>query len=133
MTDSPDGRSPHTHFATPLEFGPLPFSSAVLAGNTLYLSGHIGVDPATRKIPPEIDREIRMMMDSFRQTLAQAGFGMEHLVSVQVFCPDVTLFEPFNAIYRSYFTEPLPARAFLGSGPLLFNAHFEIQGVAVKP
>jgi enamine deaminase RidA (YjgF/YER057c/UK114 family) len=132
MSDPPAVKSQLTHFPPPQSFGPLPFSSAVLAGNTLYLSGHIGVDPATRQVPPEIDREIRLMMDSFRQTLAQAGLGMQHLVSVQIFCPDVTLFEPFNAIYRTYFIEPLPARAFLGSGPLLFNAHFEIQGIAVK-
>jgi enamine deaminase RidA (YjgF/YER057c/UK114 family) len=57
---------------------------------------------------------------------------MQDLVSLQIFCPDVSLFTQFNEIYRTYFAEPLPARAFIGSGPLLFGARFEIQGIAVK-
>ncbi|HVB56492.1 MAG TPA: RidA family protein [Candidatus Acidoferrales bacterium] len=96
------------------------------------LAGHIGVDPATKEIPSELDREIQLLMESLRDTLARAGLTLQHLVSVQVFCPDVSLIERFNAVYRTYFEEPLPARAFLGSGPLLFGAHFEIQGIAVK-
>jgi enamine deaminase RidA (YjgF/YER057c/UK114 family) len=57
---------------------------------------------------------------------------MEHLVSLQIFCTDVSLFDQFNAVYRTYFTGKLPTRAFLGSGTLLFNARFELQGIAVK-
>jgi 2-iminobutanoate/2-iminopropanoate deaminase len=57
---------------------------------------------------------------------------MNDLVSVQVFCPDLMLYDKFNTIYRSYFGKDFPARAFLGSGPLLRGAHFEIQGVAAK-
>jgi enamine deaminase RidA (YjgF/YER057c/UK114 family) len=72
------------------------------------------------------------MMDSLRDTLAKVEMTMQDLVSLQIFCPDVTLFAQFNEIYRTYFTEPLPARAFIGSGPLLFGARFEIQGIAVK-
>jgi enamine deaminase RidA (YjgF/YER057c/UK114 family) len=57
---------------------------------------------------------------------------MDDLVQLQVFCSDVSLWERFNAVYRTYFTSRLPARAFLGSGTLLFGARFELQGVAVK-
>lgn len=116
----------------PSGFGTLPFSSAVLVGETLYLSGHIGVDRATRKVPAGAEQEARLMLDGFRETLARAGCGMGDLVFVQVFCSDVSLFETFNAIYREYFEGGLPARAFLGSGPLLFGARFEMQGIAVK-
>lgn len=72
------------------------------------------------------------MLDGFRETLSRAALAMEDLVFVQVFCPDVSLFERFNSVYRTYFSHDFPARAFIGSGPLLFGAHFEIQGIAVK-
>jgi 2-iminobutanoate/2-iminopropanoate deaminase len=51
---------------------------------------------------------------------------------VQVHCPDLSLYDKFNAAYRTYFSKEFPARAFLGSGPLLFGGHFEMLGVAVK-
>lgn len=117
----------------PAGLGPLPFSSGVLAGETFYLSGHIGIDPATRKVPTEAAQEARLMLDSFRETLSRGGCAMDDLVYVQIFCSDVSLFEKFNAIYRAYFEKDLPSRAFIGSGPLLFGARFEIQGIALKP
>ena len=51
---------------------------------------------------------------------------------MQVFCPDVSLYDKFNAAYRSYFSKEFPARAFVGSGPLLRGAHFEMLGIAAK-
>ena len=97
-------------------------------GNTFYLAGHIAVGPATRKVPNDVESEVRILMESIRDTLGKAGLTLQDLVSVQVYCSDVGLFDKFNAIYRTYFQEPLPARAFIGSGPLLFGARFEIQG-----
>ena len=58
--------------------------------------------------------------------------SMDDLVQVQIYCSDVSLFERFNGVYREYFKRELPARAFLGSGPLLFGARFEMMGIAVK-
>ncbi len=72
-------------------------------------------------------------MEDLRAILNLAGMTLDDLVSLQIFCPDVSLWEQFNAIYRTFFSGPLPARAFLGSGPLLFGAHFEVMGIAVKP
>jgi enamine deaminase RidA (YjgF/YER057c/UK114 family) len=109
----------------------LPFSEAVLAGDTLYLAGKIGLDPATGKPPAEVEDEARLVMDAVKGTLARAGMTMDDLVSVQIFCSDVSLFPRFNAVYRGYFKD-LPARAFIGSGKLLFDARFEVQGIAVK-
>lgn len=116
----------------PAGAGDLPFSSAVAVGNTLYLSGHIGFDSATRKPSPDPEREARDVLDAVRDTLARAGFAMQDVASFTVFCPDLSLYDTFNRVYRSYFRPPFPARAFIGSGPLLFGARFEIQGVAVK-
>lgn len=105
----------------------------MLAGDTFYMSGHIGLDPATMKPPADAEQEARLMLDAFRETLSQANLAMADLVFVQVFCSDVSLFDKFNAAYRMYFDSEFPARAFLGSGPLLFGARFEMQGIAVKP
>jgi 2-iminobutanoate/2-iminopropanoate deaminase len=110
----------------------LPFSDAVWAVDTLYLSGHLGLDPTTGRPPASATDEARMMLEAFQRTLQTAGLTMNDLVSVQIFCSDVSLFDEFNTVYRTYFQDGYPARAFLGSGKLLFNARFEIQGMAVK-
>ena len=111
----------------------LPFSDAVWAGDTLYLSGHIGMEPATGKPPASATEEAKLVLDAFKKTLEASGLTMNSLVSVQIFCPDVSLFNEFNAVYRTYFSgNELPARAFLGSGKLLFDARFEVQGIASR-
>jgi enamine deaminase RidA (YjgF/YER057c/UK114 family) len=108
-----------------------PFSDAVRAGNTLYLAGRIGLD-ATGKPPADAAAEVRMVMDQIKAVLAQEGMTMDDLVTVQVFCPDLSLYGTFNDIYKGYFTKGYPARAFIGSGPLLAGGRFEVQGIAVK-
>jgi len=111
---------------------PLPFSDAVLAGNTLYISGRIGIDPATGKVPAGMDDELRLLLDDFESVLAAAGMAMNDLVWVQVFSPDVSLWERFNTAYVKRFTKDLPARAFVGSGPLMRGGRFEMMGIAVR-
>jgi len=111
---------------------PRPFNEAVIVGNTMYVAGHIGVDPKTGKPPADVDQEIKLLLDSFKADIEKGGMTMDDLVMVTVHCPDVTLYNKFNAAYITYFKGDLPARAFLGSGPLLFGAHFEIVGTAVK-
>jgi len=109
-----------------------PFSEAVLAGDTLYIAGHIGLDPATGKPGATPEEEARLVMDGIQRAVEAAGMSMDDLVSVQVFCSDVSLFEAFNGVYRTYFHGHYPARAFVGSGKLLFNARYEVMGIAVK-
>jgi len=110
----------------------LPFSDAVLVGDTLYLSGDIGLDPKTGKPPESPEEEARLVLNSMQATLAAAGMTMDDLVTVTVYSPDVSLWQRFNGIYRDYFKKEFPARAFVGSGPLLFGARFEVQAIAVK-
>ena len=109
-----------------------PYSDAILVGDTLYLSGKIGLDPKTGKPPAEVEEEIKLMMDGFRTTLAQAGMTMDDLATVTVYCSDLLLYDKFNAIYKTYFTKEAPARAFIGAGSLLRGGHFEMQAIAVK-
>jgi 2-iminobutanoate/2-iminopropanoate deaminase len=112
--------------------GNLPFSDAVLNGDTLYIAGRIGFRPGTTEIPKDPAEEARNMLDGVRAVLGEAGMEMSDLVYVQIFCSDVSLFDTFNGVYRQYFSADLPARAFIGSGPLLFGARFEIIGMAVR-
>ncbi len=109
----------------------LPFSGAVLVGNTLYLSGNIGLEE-NQQVPSTPEAEARLVLNDMRRTLEAAGMTMDDLVSVQVFCSDVAHYAAFNAVYRTYFTREFPARAFLGVGTLLFEARFEVQGIAVQ-
>jgi reactive intermediate/imine deaminase len=110
----------------------LPFSDAVLVGDTLYLSGNGGIDLNTMKVPEDPQEEAKLLMENFKATLALADMSMDDLVSVTVYCPDLSLYAGFNEVYRSYFTADFPARAFIGSGPLLFGLRFEMQAIAVK-
>jgi 2-iminobutanoate/2-iminopropanoate deaminase len=71
-------------------------------------------------------------MESFQRTLAEAGYSMDDLVYVTIYCSDVKHYSDFNEIYRKYFTKNFPARAFVGAGTLLFDARFEMQGIAVR-
>ncbi len=108
-----------------------PFSGSVKVGDTLYISGQIGLGP-DRKPPADVSEEAKLVMDSMKNQLVKAGMTMDDLVSVQIYCSDVKHYDAFNAVYRGYFTKEFPARAFLGSGGLLFGARFEVVGVAVK-
>ena len=125
------GDSDRTYIVAPERKG-RPFSDAVLVGNTLYIAGHIGMDPKTGKPGATAEEEAKLVMDGIKKTVESAGMTMDDLVSVQVFCSDVSLYDTFNQVYRGYFKGDFPARAFLGSGKLLFGARYEVLGTAIK-
>lgn len=111
----------------------LPFSDGILVGNTLYLAGRLGVDPKTGKVPAETEEEVKNLLDGIKAVLTQAGMSMDDLVYVQIACSDLSLFDKFNGVYRTYFTtKELPAREFIGAGSLLRGAHFELQAIAMR-
>lgn len=110
----------------------IPISDAVLVGDTLYLSGNGGIDLETMEVPEDPKEEAKLLMENVKRTLALADMTLEDLVSVTIYCPDLSLFGQFNEVYRSYFDGDYPARAFVGSGKLLFGMRFEIQAIAVK-
>lgn len=108
-----------------------PFSGAVRVGDTLYLSGDIGLDE-NQKVPATAKAEATLLLDGIKATLEGAGYTMDDLVTVTIYCSDVKHYADFNEIYRGYFTKEFPARAFVGAGTLLFDARFELQAIAVK-
>ena len=110
----------------------LPFSEGVLVGNTLYISGHIGLDAKTNMPPASPEDEARLVMDSIKQTVESAGLSMDDVVSIQVFCTDLKFYDTFNSVYKTYFHGDYPARAFVGAANLLRGGKYEVMGIAVK-
>jgi 2-iminobutanoate/2-iminopropanoate deaminase len=110
----------------------LPFSEGVLVGNTLYVAGHIGLDPKTNMPPASAEDEARLVMDAVKHTVEAAGLTMDDMVSVQIFCTDLKLYDTFNSVYKTYFHGDFPARAFIGTDKLLRNGHYEVMGIAIK-
>ena len=107
-----------------------PFSGAVWVGNTFYVSGMLGLEGG--QVPETAEEEAANVLNSIKGVLESAGLTMDDLVVVQVFASDVGDYDAFNSVYRTYFTSEFPARAFLGSGTLLFGARFEVMGTAVR-
>jgi 2-iminobutanoate/2-iminopropanoate deaminase len=109
-----------------------PYSSGIMAGGTFYVAGTLGIDPATGQVATDPEKEAHMVIERVQDTLKKAGLTLDDLVSVTIYCTDLSLYEQFNGVYRSYFHGNFPTRAFIGAGKLVRNAHFEIQAIAVK-
>jgi 2-iminobutanoate/2-iminopropanoate deaminase len=110
----------------------LPFSEGVLVGDTLYIAGHIGLDAKTNMPPASPEDEARLVMNDIKQTVESAGLAMDDVVSIQVFCTDLKLYDTFNGVYKTYFHGDYPSRAFLGASNLLRGGRYEVMGIAVK-
>jgi 2-iminobutanoate/2-iminopropanoate deaminase len=107
-----------------------PFSGAVRVGDTLYISGQLGAGANNK--PETAEAEAKAVLDNVKNVLTKAGMTMDDLVQVQIFASNTADYAAFNTVYRGYFTKEYPARAFVGAGPLLFGARFEVMGIAVK-
>jgi 2-iminobutanoate/2-iminopropanoate deaminase len=109
------------------------FSPGLELGDTLYISGHLGVDTTSgTKSSKDPALEARDLLASLARTLKASALTMDDLVYVEVYCTDLSLYDTFNEEYRKAFTKPYPARDFIGVKDLLFGAHFEVMGVAVR-
>ena len=109
----------------------LPFSSAVRAGDTLYLSGNIGNIPGTLDLADGgISGETRQTMENISAVLQQFGSSMDEVVKCTVFMADMNEWGEMNEVYRTYFKNP-PARSALGASGLAIGARVEIECIAV--
>ena len=109
----------------------LPFSSAVRVGNTLYLSGSIGIIPGTMDLAEGgIQGETRQTLDNISRTLETFGSSMDKVVKCTVFLADMGEWGAMNEVYRTYFENP-PARSALGASGLALDARVEIECIAV--
>lgn len=109
----------------------LPFSSAVRAGDTLYLSGNVGNVPGTLDLAQGgIAGETRQTMENISAVLQEFGSSMDEVVKCTVFLADMAEWGAMNEVYRTYFKNP-PARSALGASGLALNARVEIECIAV--
>jgi 2-iminobutanoate/2-iminopropanoate deaminase len=113
----------------------LPFSEAVRVGNTLYLSGQIGVRPGTLDIVEGgMAAEARQTLENVKTTLEAHGYSMRDVVKCTVMLLDMSEWGAFNEIYTSYFSPPYPARSAFGASGLAVGARLELECIAaVEP
>jgi reactive intermediate/imine deaminase len=105
------------------------YSQAVRSGSTVYLSGQIGLDPATMKLVEGIDEQIHRVFQNLRAVCGAAGGSFDQVVKVTVFLTDLAHFTRVNEIMAGYFKQPYPARAAFGVASLPRGALVEIEGV----
>lgn len=109
----------------------LPFSSAVRAGNTLYLSGNLGNLPGSLDLAPGgIGPETRQTLENIKSVLEEFGSSMDEVVKCTVFLADINEWAAMNDVYKTYFKNP-PARSALGTSGLALNGRVEIECIAV--
>ena len=109
----------------------LPFSAAVRAGDTLYLSGNVGNIPGTLDLAAGgIEGETRQTMENISGVLREFGSSLDDIVKCTVFLADMDEWGRMNAVYRTYFKNP-PARSALGANGLALHARVEIECIAV--
>ncbi len=104
------------------------YSQAVRAGDTVYISGQIPLDPATGVlVGGDIEAEIRRVFDNLKAIAEAAGGTLAHAVKLSVFLTDMTHFAKVNEIMATYFTTPYPARAAVGVAALPRGARVEME------
>ena len=111
-----------------------PFSPAILVGDTLYISGMLGNDPATGKLAGEtISAQTERIFQNFEIVLKKAGMGLPNVVSATVFIMDFKEFAEFNAAFRKWFPKDPPTRATVQVSALAMpGARLEISAIAVR-
>lgn len=110
----------------------LPFSDAIMAGNTLYVAGTEGTDDNAKLVPGGIGPETKTALENIQKVVKAAGFDMKDIVSVTVYLADIHEFGDMNAIYKTVMPDPKPARATVQVAALVNNARIEISAIAVK-
>jgi len=107
------------------------YSQAIRVGDTVYLSGKIGLDPATMQMVEGIDEQIHRVFQSLRAVANAAHGDLNDLVKLNVFLTDLNHFAKVNEIMAGYFQQPYPARAAVGVSALPRGALVEMDGVLV--
>lgn len=110
----------------------MPFSDAIVAGNTVYVAGQEGTDESGKLAPGGIGPETSAALDNIQKALKAAGFELKDVVSVTVYLADIHEFPDMNKVYKGVMPDPKPARATIQAAALVNNARIEISAIAVK-
>ena len=107
-----------------------PYSAGIKTGNMLFLSGQLGIDPATGKLPEGIEAQAKQSLANIEALLAAAGATFDNVVKTTVLLADIADFATVNEIYASKFSEPFPARSAFQVGALPAGGLVEIEVIA---
>ncbi|EPL0697864.1 TPA: RidA family protein, partial [Acinetobacter baumannii] len=107
------------------------YSQAILVGNTLYLSGQIGLDPYSMELVDGIEAQIRRVFDNLKAVCEAAGGTLADIAKLNIFLTDLSNFQLVNQIMGEYFAQPYPARAALGVASLPKGALVEMDGIVI--
>ena len=122
-------KSPISTSAAPAALGP--YSQAVKAGNTVYLSGQIGLDAASGQLVEGIDAQIVRVFDNLKAVAAASGGSLADAVRVTIYLTDLAHFAKVNEVMAQYFPVPYPARAAVGVASLPRGALVEADAILV--
>lgn len=110
-----------------------PYSQAIMAGDTLYVSGQIPVVPATGAIVSDkVEDQARQVMENVKAVVEAAGLTLDHVVKTSVFIKNMDDFGTINAVYSQYFKENCPARACVEVARLPKDVLLEMEAIAVR-
>jgi len=108
-----------------------PYNQAIQAGNLLFISGQVAINPATGNIDStDIIGETHQVMHNLRAILTEAGMGFNNVVKTTIFLSDMTLFTTVNEVYGKYFSSDFPARETVAVKGLPKNVNVEISMIA---
>ncbi|MCO8098620.1 MULTISPECIES: RidA family protein [Acinetobacter] len=107
------------------------YSQAILVGNTVYLSGQIGLDPYSMELVEGIEAQIRRVFDNLKAVCEAAGGTLADIAKLNIYLTDLSNFQLVNQIMGEYFAQPYPARAALGVASLPKGALVEMDGVVI--
>ena len=128
---SPDNKTVIQTDKAPASIGV--YSQAIRSGNTLYLSGQIGLIPETRELAgDDLESQTHQTLRNIQSVLEAAGYTMSNVVKAQVFLDDMNDYSAFNEIYMTYFTSDPPARAVVEVSRIPLDAKVEIMVTATK-
>jgi reactive intermediate/imine deaminase len=108
-----------------------PYSQAVSCGNTIYLSGQIGLVPATMQLADGIEAQVKRVFDNLRAVAEAAGGSLDDAVKLTIYLTDLAHFAKVNEIMAAYFSAPYPARAAIGVASLPRAALIEADAILV--
>jgi reactive intermediate/imine deaminase len=106
-----------------------PYSQAIRAGDTVYLSGQIPLDPKTMQVVEGFDNQVKRVFENLRAVCRAAGGDFDRVVRVTIYLTDLGKFSTVNDMMASYFKEPFPARVTIGVASLPRGAAVEIDAV----
>ncbi len=110
-----------------------PFSQAIITGNTIYTGGQIALTPEGKLNQGTIEEQTHQVMKNLKAILEASGVTFADVVKVSIYITDMSIFGRMNEVYKTYLTEPYPARETVCVKDLVLGARLEISMIAVKP